>query len=389
MSLPQGWTWEHGAREDLDATEWDDWMALAGDRENQDNWFRGVAYTRIPTKAQLLDGGPNLVLDGWAPPEPLIRPGTRVLALGSCFASHFIQWLDRNGYEQPGGDPLLVLVRNPFESVAAIAQQFRWAFDEVDPETLLWIDKSKKRNYATEEKRLAMRRALTEADVFIATLSLSEVWYDRKTGEPLWRVMPPQWHDPERHAFKVMSFSETMAEFETIERIRARWLPKLKIIYTISPQPLGATFRPVSPVTANAASKAIVRAALDEFLRGRGDDLNRIYFYYPGYELVTSMISNPFQPDNQHVYDYVVDFVLDLFARTFTSTGQAADTGPVSRTKWPRIADENAQLSELEQRNAALQMACDERLGVIEELKRVCDERLALIEKLHAALNGS
>nr|WP_249794838.1 GSCFA domain-containing protein [Bradyrhizobium sp. Oc8] len=310
------------------------------------------------------------------------------MALGSCFAGHFIEWLAKNGYEQPGGEPFLVLARNPFENIAVIAQQFRWAFGEADPGDLLWADKSKQRNYATEEKRLAMRQALMEADVFIATLSLSEIWYDRLTGEPLWRVMPPKWHDPERHAFKVMSFAENIEALETIERIRAQWLPKLKIIYTVSPQPLGATFRPVSAVTANAASKAIVRGALDEFFRSRGEDLNRIYFYFPGYELVTSMIGDPFLPDNRHIYDHVVDFVLDLFARTFTSNGTSA-TESADLLRWPPIADEQARLSELERRNAELQRVCDDRLAVIDELKRVCDERLALIEKLHGALHGS
>jgi GSCFA family len=130
-----------------------------------------------------------------------------VLALGSCFAAYFIEWLATNGYKQTFSDPLLVLARNPFENTAVIAQQFRWAFGEVDPHNLFWIDKDRQRNFATEEKRVAMRQAFMEADVFIATLSLSEVWYDKLTGEPLWRVMPTDCHDPQRHAFKTMSFA--------------------------------------------------------------------------------------------------------------------------------------------------------------------------------------
>ena len=71
------------------------------------------------------------------PPDPVICPGTRVMAMGSCFASHFIDGLARNGYQQPGSEPLLSLARNPFENIAVIAQQFRWAFGKVDPDVLV------------------------------------------------------------------------------------------------------------------------------------------------------------------------------------------------------------------------------------------------------------
>jgi hypothetical protein len=385
MSLRHGWMWDQGASEAPEGGEWEVWKDRARRANSDTYWYNGVARTRFPTKAVIQEAGPESVLKGWIPPEPIIRPGSRVLALGSCFAAYFIEWLATNGYNQPFSDPLLVLARNPFENVAVIAQQFRWAFGEVDPRNLFWIDKDKQRNFATEDKRIAMRQALMEADIFIATLSLSEVWYDKLTGEPLWRVMPTDCHDHQRHAFKVMSFAENVEALETIERIRAQWLPKLRIIYTVSPQPLGATFRAVSAITANAASKAIVRGALDEFLRARGDDLNRIYFYFPGYELVYSLLSNPFLPDNRHLHDYVIDLVLNLFARSYTSTGREAASQGAAAPRWPDGFEQSMLIAELEDRNTELQGICDKRLEVIEELKRICDERLALIERLHRA----
>lgn len=284
-----------------------------------------------------------------------------MLALGSCFAAYFLEWLATNGDNQTVSDPLLVLARNPYETATVIAQQFRWTFGEVDPHNLFWIDKDRQRNFATEGKRLAMRPAFMEADVFIATLSLSEVWYDKLTGEPLWRVMPTDCHDPQRHAFMTMSFAENVEALETIERIRTQWLPKLKIIYTVSPQPLAATFRSVSAITANAASKAIVRGALDEFLRARGDDLNRIYFYFQGYEVVHSLLGNPFLPDNRHLHDYVIDLVLNLFARSYTSTGREAASQGAAAPRWPDGFEQSMLIAELEDRNIELQGICDKR----------------------------
>jgi hypothetical protein len=375
MSFRHGWMWDESAREAPEGAEWEDWQDRARRARNNRYWFNGVKRTPFPNKLQIRDAGPESILEGWAPAEPLIRPGSRVLALGSCFAAYFVEWLALN-------DRILVLARNPFENVAVIAQQFRWAFGEVDPETLFWIDKDKERNFATEEKRLAMRQALLDADVFIATLSVSEIWYDKLSGEPLWRVMPTDCHDPERHDFKVMSFAETIAAFETIERIRARWLPNLRVIYTVSPQPMASTFRSISAQTANTVSKAIVRAALDEFLRSR-DDLNKTYFYFPGYEVIGALLDNPFLPDNRHLHDFAIELVLDLFARTFTSTGRELAARNAGKAEWPDGSEQSILLAQLEARNAELQRICDERLEVIEGLKRACDERLALIERLH------
>ena len=384
MSRP-GWMWEHGTRYDLDAPERDAWLARRGNDPKLSSGQQG--YTRFPTKAELRSGGADMVLRGWVPAEPLIRPGMKVLALGSCFAAHFIEWLAENGHEQSGSEDFLVLVRNPLENVAVIAQKIRRAFGEIDSDGLVWIDRSKQRNHATEEKRVAMRKALMEADVFIATISLSEIWCDKLTGEPLWRMMPQHLYDPERHVFKVLSSAENLEALETIERIRARWLPNLKILYTISPLPLAATFRPISPITASTASTAIVRGALDEFLRGRGDQLNRTYFYFPSYELVSSLFSEPFVADNRHLHDQVIEFVFEVFARYYTAGSSAAVTGDAQLSTWPAIPGQADLLYAVEQRNLELQKICDERLKVIEDLKRVCDERLALIERLHKSLN--
>jgi hypothetical protein len=182
-----------------------------------------------------------------------------------------------------------------------------------------------------------------------------------------------------------MSVAETLRAFNEIDRIRAQWLPNLRIIYTVSPMPVASTFRPVSAVTANAASKAIVRAALDEFLRSRPDDLNRTYFYYPGYEIVTALLGHPLLPDNRHLHDHAIDIVLSLFARTYTTQRSKADVRIGGTAEWLEAVGGQASLAGLERRNIDLQRVCDERLVLIEQLKAACDERLVVIEQLKAA----
>lgn len=177
--------------------------------------------------------------------QPIIGPDTNVLALGSCFARYFILWLGDHGFNRSIPEsPYNALINFGFgfENIAVIAQQFRWAFDRLDSRNAFWVGKDKQRVQATEEGRLLAREALQRAEVLIITLGLSEIWHDRTTGEPMWRAVPLESYDPSRHAFKVLSVSETVASFEEIDAIRREYLPGLKILYTVSPVRLRMTF---------------------------------------------------------------------------------------------------------------------------------------------------
>jgi len=53
-------------------------------------------------------------------------------------------------------------------------------------------------------------------NVFIITLGLSEIWYDKKTGDVFWRSVSKQSFNPDRHGFRVCTFSETKRNIEEI-----------------------------------------------------------------------------------------------------------------------------------------------------------------------------
>jgi len=342
-------------------------------------WYTSDKFNRYPSKSKVRASVAS-VLEGWAPPSPIIHPSTRVLAMGSCFAANFVEWLISHGYNLPLVDnPYSGLLRNAFENVSVVAQQFRWAFGEFDPQTAVWYDKSKKLVEPTEERRLALRAILEQTDVLIVTLGLSEVWYDTQTGEPLWRVLPVGHHDPSRHAFKVETVSDTVRCFQVIDSIRERYLPNLKILYTVSPLRLHATFRPISAVTANSVSKAIIRAALDEFFRSREGLLGETYYYFPSYEIATDVAVDPFADDQHHLHEAVLSYVLELFASHYTSF---AHDGKYS----------DSVLSRVDQRLEHVEKAYDERLKQaavlaheVAILRKTRDERLALIHQLDQA----
>jgi glycosyltransferase involved in cell wall biosynthesis len=365
-----------------------EWRLNPGDLDPQvqvpptpEGWKELPGFRFLPDKATLRSNL-DAVLEGWRPERPIIHKDTRVVALGSCFAGYFIAWLGDHGFNQHGGkSPYDNLLRYAatFESAPVVAQQFRWAFGELEGSKTHWMAPDRTVVAASEDARRSVRDALEGADVLVLTLGLSEVWYDAVTAEPLWRAVQRKEYDPKRHVFRVLSLSETLSTLETIHRVVETHLKHLKVVFTVSPVRLRATFRPVSTLTASSASKAILRAALDEFLRGHPERLNTSYFYFPSFEIVNDIFPDAFQADGRHIHPTVVDCVLDVFASSFTSLPVEAGAeapGPSGEGEFQR------RLEDLEAENQKLQAICDERFRVIEGLDQAAKERLQAMGSL-------
>ena len=345
-----------------------------------DGWYKGEHFNVFPSKQAMRENTTEDILLGWKPTTPLIQPATRVTAMGSCFAAHFIQWLAENGFNKGSEShhDRLITQRVSFENIWSLAQQFRWAFGEV-ASTPLWIDTDKEIIQPTVERARQVRDRLEQTDVLIMTLGLSEVWYDAQNNEPMWRAVPKRYVDPSRHKLKVLSVQDTIESFCTIERLRAQHTPNMKIVYTVSPVRIRATFRPISAVVANTVTKATIRAGLDEFLRSSGCALGETTFYFPAYEIVLHSFVDPYEVDNKHLQQTVVQRVLATFAQHYTDLDVATTVPPESGDSLTELAN---RISTLELRSQSLQNTCDERMKVIEELTGVAAERLKLIEDL-------
>jgi hypothetical protein len=373
--------------------------------DNIAKWHKGAVYHQFPDKRALRADGGLCIAEGWLPRRPIIGRETRVLAIGSCFARNFTLWLAEHGFNRAFPDsPYNALLRfnADFESPAVVAQQFRWAFDELAAESLLWIDKNRHLVEATAEGKRHVRSTLEQTDVLVLTLGLSEVWYDKVSGEPLWRALTEDTFDPSRHVFRVETLAQTLEWLEAIERIRKAYLPRMKIVFTVSPIPLKTTFRPVSAITANSVSKAILRAALDEFLRRHDDALGTDLYYFPAYEFVTNYFVDPFREDGRHLAPIVPGTIISFFVRHFCEAGLAGERIEGSLDSLPggkvlervmrhaAIVGESGvarellvRIAELEEDLAGLQSICEARQEVIDGIKHEADERLQLVEELH------
>jgi 2-polyprenyl-3-methyl-5-hydroxy-6-metoxy-1,4-benzoquinol methylase len=348
------------------------------DFEAPDTWYKGDYCHRFPfgRTATVED-----ILYGWKPPQKLITAETRVLAFGSCFAEYFVKFLAQHGYNRwqlpterhsHSEENLLLALPVTFENIFVIVQQLRWAFTGFTPGSRLWFTKDKRLFEATEERRENVRRSFQEGDVFVITLGLSEIWFDQIEGEPMWRTIPAQLYEPGRQVCRPATVAETTASLNELAGLADKFLPGKQFIFTLSPIPLIATFRDQSAVTANQASKAILRAALDEFIGDTAAARNSPYHYFPSYEIVFHMFDHPFQPDNRHIRPEVAGAVLDIFSNLYTDLPTAE----------ARLPARDSHVTLLEQRVREMEGELESKERVIRELDQAARERLALINRL-------
>jgi len=300
---------------------------FAGSRKSTADytWFRGEHCNYAPTVSGIhnLSGIENFILKGWEPASPFITRNTKITAFGSCFAANISKYLAARNFniltdgnkDKENANSYVVRFGEGMVNTYAILQQFEWAFYNKTPSGDLWHGYDATSFGYDESIRIETLKIFDKTDVFIITLGLSEVWFDEVTGDVFWRAVPKDKYDPSRHKFRVVSTEQNRENITSIINIIKRNKPESKIIFTLSPIPLTATFRAVSCITANSVSKANLRSALDESIRNTEypDDV----FYWPSYEIVTEGFLDKFLPDRRHIKPSILDYIMGLFEKYY------------------------------------------------------------------------
>jgi hypothetical protein len=287
------------------------------------SWYRGEHTNYSPTKVNLFeqDAIEKYILKGWLPEGAFISKSTPVVAFGSCFAENISKYLRQRGFNilGKGLDRNAYIIRcgEGIVNTFAIRQQFEWGFEGRQFKEGLWRDKAGQLLRPEAEVQDETLKIFQASDVFILTLGLSEVWYDKITGEVFWRAIPTDAFDAERHGFRVSTVAENLDNLRVIVDLIHRHRPSARVILTLSPVPLAATFRPVSCVSANSVSKAVLRVAVDELMREKAGD--KQLFYFPSYEIVTTFFRDPYRLDNRHIRSDVVETIMETFARHYVA----------------------------------------------------------------------
>lgn len=261
------------------------------------------------------------VAKGWIPNSKLITSSTNITAFGSCFVAHIMRFLKKINFNLTTDKSPEIHISRIGEGLAniySLYQQFEWALEDKKIPDGLWHGYSVEEYGVDEHIRLKTKETLLNSEVFIFTLGVSEIWEDVETGHAFWRAVPEDKYDPSKHKFRVLSMGETKQTLVNMYNIIKKHIPNSKVIFTVSPIPLAATFREISCITASSVSKAILRASLDEFLR-ENKDLGKSLFYFPSFE-IPQFFYNAYDDDCRHLRETNIKFIMKLFEVMYCDT---------------------------------------------------------------------
>lgn len=266
-------------------------------------------------------------------PAPFtLEPADRPLMLGSCFADYMGARL-RRALWPAAVNPCGVMF-NP-ESVAALIDR---ALSGIDPEPEeyagRWLCFSLPTRYAASTRaeaseRIAaamasLRTAIDNAGALIVTFGTSRVYRLESSG-----LVVANCHKLPQNMFRTgMLTPDYIARRWTDLTARLRSLrPGLKIVYTVSP------VRHVRDgLHANTLSKAALHLAVDSLTAADPEGS----CYFPAFEALTDDLRDYrfYASDLAHPSDMAVEYIHDLFARTFlTPATRAADAEATALTR--------------------------------------------------------
>lgn len=295
----------------------------------------------------------------WAPPgglDPVVHtrysigPDDSIGTLGSCFAQHLARHLARSGIryfvpeaapegmspqeaqrrqygvfsarygnvytvrqavqlvERAFGD--FVPVEEPWERGEVLVDPFRPTVEPdgfVDAPALL----------ADRERHLAaVRRVFSESSVLVFTLGLTEAWRSRSDGA-VFATAPGvnggEW-DPERYEFVNFDIDEVRGDLRRWCDLVRSVNPRVRVLLTVSPVPLIATYEDRHVLVSTNWSKSVLRVAAEDAYQAFD-----FVDYFPSYELISAATAprNYFAPDLREVTDVGVAHVMRSFTRHY------------------------------------------------------------------------
>lgn len=306
------------------------------------------------------------------PPEfdPVIKPPfvleatTRVATAGSCFAQHIARRLAASGHcylVTEAGAELDEKDRSRrnygvysarygnLYTVRQLLQLFARAYGEFLPHDEAWrradgrfIDPFRPEiepdgfadpadvAAARDVHLKAVRDMFEQADVLVFTLGLTEGWRSRKDGAvfPLCPGVVSPDLDLGDYEFVNFDYASILEDFTAFRDKLLAVNPACRLILTVSPVPLVATYEDRHVVVSTTASKSILRAVADQASREAG-----AVSYFPSYEI----ISNPFLPnqyfeqDRRSVAATGVDHVMRVFLRHYSRLTDAPKGNSIAK----------------------------------------------------------
>ncbi len=356
---------------------------MAGDSEENSNLalrlWKEMAKNPFSRWTEKVGGGKDAgsrISNGFVIPE--ISPSFTldlnqpIFTIGSCFARNIEDVMASEGAKLPaksivspyassrGVRPNSVL--NKY-NIPSILQEIRWAFESskgfsesylldvgthyCDPHVHEIVASGTENDLLAQHAQVTkVFQQLQTAQTVVMTLGMTEVWYD-KLHDIYLNAAPPLAaikRNPNRFDFRVLSYQENETFLiDCVDCILSKAVPGAKIILTVSPVALNATFSGRDVILANSQSKATLVALAQTVATGHPQ-----VDYFPSYEAVTW--SDPlfaWESDRRHVSAAMVSCIIAEFLHRYAGK---------PKPQWPSFKANRGQqvIAELQKQTKTL-----------------------------------
>jgi len=262
----------------------------------------------------------------------------KIATAGSCFAQHIARHLTKKGfnyfiteYEDKIGAENYGVFPARFGNIYTVRQLlqlFDRAYGLFVPVDEFWMrtdgayvdpfrPRIQTKGFASLAELLedrqrhlgSVRKMFERCDVFIFTLGLTEGWKSSIDGAvfPLAPGVAGGTLD-DRYKFHNFLVNEMVDDFNQFIRKLQSVNPSVKIVLTVSPVPLKATYEKRHVFLSNTYSKAALRVAAETLSLA-----NAFVYYFPSYEIITSNGSAFYESDRRTVTRRGVETVMSIF----------------------------------------------------------------------------
>lgn len=274
----------------------------------------------------------------------------KVATAGSCFAQHISRTLQKNGFAYYVAEPGNHLAndeatRRNYDVFSArygnvytarqLVQLFDRAYDRFTPLDTHWVRSDGRfvdpfrpqieidgfeSAASVEKSRLehfaAVREMFGTLDVLVFTLGLTETWRSRHDGAvfPLAPGVVAGEMTDRDYEFVNFRANDVVADMQSFIDRLLMVNRNAKIILTVSPVPLIATYENQHVLAATTYSKSVLRVAAGEITRQ-----NPICDYFPSFEIITGAYNKGlyFESDLRSIKPEGVDHVMRLFMSSY------------------------------------------------------------------------
>ena len=284
-------------------------------------------------------------------PVQLVSRSTRIFTIGSCFAMEIRRQLQASGFRSlpdfsgvridlshqfAGGIPDnerfvyydTFTIRQEFDKAFGLWSQgadsywkmsgrpvnasMNWPVVFQDPHRkLCFADSLEGIDSARLQVDKAIAAGIHEAELYVVTLGLIEVWRIKASGRYCCRPAGSAGAGGAGETeFRLSSYEENLENMRHVFRTLFHHYPDRKVVLTVSPVALEATHTGADVVVANTESKAVLRAVAGTLCR----EFRNVH-YFPSYEY--ALYGDIYEEDGRHVKKQEVSNILNFFFATF------------------------------------------------------------------------